>query len=175
MVNRLELKDDSKLLDLCCGYGKHAHAIATNTKLNVTGIDLSEDYIKLAKVRYSAPNARFEIGDMRDIPYENYFDAVVNLFTSFGFFEKEEENIQVIKEIYKALKPGGKLLLDFENKFFFVYNDVFNHEKEWKEVNEKTKILLENKYDVIKEREIFLAKFYVNEEICDEVGYNIRL
>ncbi|PLX21623.1 MAG: hypothetical protein C0597_03095, partial [Marinilabiliales bacterium] len=101
--------------------------------------------------------------------------AVVNLFTSFGFFDKEEENIQVIKEIHKVLKPGGKFLLDFENKFFFVYNDVFKHEKEWKEVDEMTKILLENKYDVINEREIFSAKFYVNEELVDEVGYNIRL
>lgn len=57
---------------------------------------------------------------MRRIPFEGEFDAVVNIFTSFGYFEKEEDHSQVLKEVHKSLKPSGRFLLDTTSQEWLV-------------------------------------------------------
>jgi SAM-dependent methyltransferase len=141
----------------------------------VTGMDLSEDYLDIAENRLSAPNLEFIKGDMRDIPFSNHFDAVINMFTSFGFFESDEENETVIKQVNKSLKTRGLFLLDYENKFYFVFNDVFKKEKYWEKLDDNHYILYENNYDALNEREIFTVHFIEDGGVKRSSGYNIRL
>lgn len=114
MVDWLRLPDGAQILDLCCGTGRHSLALA-DFGYNVTGIDLSEVLLKQAVQSDEEKRVRWIRGDMRSIPVQGPYDAVVNLFTSFGYFDTEEENVQVLREIRRVLKPGGGFILDFLN------------------------------------------------------------
>lgn len=112
----LPIAECSKILDLGCGRGRHS--INLNKKgYQVTGIDLSEQAI--AKARQKAKemgleNIRFEVRDMRN-PLPETFDAVVNLFTTFGYFKSDEENASVLDSVTEMLEPGGIFVLDYLN------------------------------------------------------------
>lgn len=112
LVSYLGVKPDENILDLPCGKGRHS--IYLNKKgFDVTGADLSENSINLAS-SFSNEKLHFKIQDMR-APLEGKFDYILNLFTSFGYFESDEENINVLKNMKKALKEGGRLVIDFMN------------------------------------------------------------
>ena len=119
----------AKCLDLACGNGRHSVLFARKGYY-VTGLDLSPFLIVQAKKRlkkqYKAQREklRFVIKDMRNIGYKNEFDLAVNLFSSFGYFEKKSENFKVIKEVSASLKNGGFFLFDFLNKDYIVHNLV---------------------------------------------------
>ena len=171
----LGLNSKSKLLDLCCGFGRHAFEISNLVKCQIVGIDLSDDYLTIAREKYSTPNIKYVKGDMRDIHIENHFDAITNLFTSFGFFNEDEENENVIQEVNKALKEDGLFLLDYENKFHFVFNNVHKKEHYWQKVDDEKYYIIKNEYDIINEREIFSAKIIEVGKDEINIGYNIRL
>jgi SAM-dependent methyltransferase len=175
VTKALNCPKDSKILDLCCGYGRHSCLLAESGGFEVTGLDLSDDYLTIAKNRYSARNLTFMKGDMRKIPFENHFDAVINLFTSFGYFESDEENEIVIQQVSKALRVEGLFLMDYENKFYFVYNDVFQKESDRQKVGDDAFYLLESGYDAVNEREVFKATFIEQGKVKRSSGYNIRL
>jgi ubiquinone/menaquinone biosynthesis C-methylase UbiE len=171
----LNCPKNAKILDLCCGYGRHTYLLAKSGNYHMTGLDLSDHYLDIAKTKFSHPHVTYVKGDMRNIPYENNFDAVINLFTSFGFFDRDEENETVIKQVHKALKPGGLFLLDYENKFYFVYNDVFRKERYWQKVSDDKYLLFENEFDVENEKEIFKVHILEKGILKETSGYNIRL
>lgn len=103
----------SRILDLACGKGRHAQFIATKG-YDVIGIDLSENSIQEALLK-SAANLQFFEHDMR-FPFRiNYFDYVFNLFTSFGYFNNQRDEINTIKSIALDLKPDGMVVIDFFN------------------------------------------------------------
>lgn len=105
-----------ELLDLGCGRGRHSLYLAKNG-YTVTGIDLSLQAIRTAREKASKAgleNIRFEVRDMR-YPMEAEFDAVINLFTTFGYFKTERENKQVIDAQATMLRKGGKIIIDFMN------------------------------------------------------------
>ncbi len=105
---------NSLLLDAGCGRGRHA--IYFNKKgYHVIGTDLSYSNIKFAK-QFENDTLNFYIHDMRHLMYINYFDMVLNLFTSFGFFNTEKEHIKALKSFNKALKKDGLLVLDYFNR-----------------------------------------------------------
>lgn len=116
----IKLPKGSKLLDLACGNGRHSVFFAERG-YDVLGIDLSKFLIAEANKKLRSDyrafrkNLRFEIGDMRRIPQKSEFDLVVNLFSSFGYFDNDRENISVIKSISKSLKNGGYFFFDFLN------------------------------------------------------------
>lgn len=173
--NVLGLKPENRVLDLCCGYGRHARALAEIAGCHLVGLDLSEDYLAIASRDNTYPGVEFVHGDMRDIPFSNEFDAVINLFTSFGFFIDDAENENVLHQVRKALRPGGLFLLDYENKFYFVYNDVFQKEKyEWHSPQGEI-FACENKFDIHSEREIFKVVIKKGDRVLDASGYDIRL
>lgn len=102
-----------RVLDAGCGRGRHA-AILHDLGFDTTGIDLSEGNIQYAQ-QLPGDRLRFIHGDIRtDLPAHS-FDWVVNLFTSFGYFDDEEENFRMLEAMCKALVEGGCLLLDFLN------------------------------------------------------------
>lgn len=113
LCSHLKLDKNARVWDLACGKGRHA--IALNKKgMNVIGTDLSRNSIKEAS-QFSNATLDFYVHDMRDPFRINYFDAVFNLFTSFGYFENFNDNYTVFKNIAKALKPNGYFVLDFFN------------------------------------------------------------
>ncbi|GAB2694703.1 class I SAM-dependent methyltransferase [Paenibacillus thermoaerophilus] len=114
MVQWLNLPAGASVLDLCCGMGRHSLALA-EMGYKVTGVDLSEPLLAEARAADAEGRVRWHRGDMRDVPLEGGFDAVVNLFTSFGYFDTDEENRRVLEEISRLLQPGGRWLLDFLN------------------------------------------------------------
>lgn len=171
----LDLTPESRLLDLCCGYGRHSFAIAEKSGCSVTGLDLSAEFIEVANEKYASPLTDYVRGDMREIPYSEQFDSVTNLFTSFGFFPDDEENEQVLTQVNRALKPNGMFLLDYENKFNFVINDVLKGGRSWRRVDENTVCLISNVYDVMNEREVFSATIKAEGRDDVTVGYDIRL
>jgi len=116
------------MLDLGCGAGRHAKYLASKA-FNVTGLDLSASSIRTAK-KLERPNLHFAIHDMRDPFGKNCFDHVFNFFTSFGYFEDEKENHQVIRNVHDALKPGGVLVLDYLNVGFAEQHLVAEEAKE---------------------------------------------
>ncbi len=121
LVELLELKPGAKVLDLACGPGRFAIPLAKRG-FRVVGLDLSPVYLKQgrAKAAEGGLDVRFVRGDMRAIPFEEEFDAVVNLFTSFGYFEREEDHLKVLQEVRKSLKPGGRFLLEMANRDWLV-------------------------------------------------------
>lgn len=121
LAKNVKLPQNSKVLDLACGNGRHSVILARNG-WNVLGIDLSPYLINEANKKLNKDyksyrdKLEFEIRDMRNISHKNKFNLVVNLFSSFGYFDKDSENKKVIKGIADSLKPGGYFFFDFLNE-----------------------------------------------------------
>lgn len=121
LTNYLNLPESGKILDLACGKGRHS--IYLNTLgFDVTGIDLSEQSILHAK-KFENESLKFEVHDMTK-PYPETFDAVFNLFTSFGYFETEECDLHTIKSIKEELNLFGFGVIDFMNSEYVIDNLV---------------------------------------------------
>ncbi|CAH8243308.1 class I SAM-dependent methyltransferase [Paenibacillus melissococcoides] len=114
MMEWLRLPASASILDLCCGMGRHALALA-EAGYRVTGVDLSEVLLEEARAHDTRAQVKFLRGDMRELPVDGPYDAVVNLFTSFGYFADNEDNARVFQEIYRVLKPQGRFIVDFLN------------------------------------------------------------
>lgn len=108
----LKLRRGSRVLDVPCGSGRHSVLLARRGAL-VLGLDASPEYLRAARAAAKGlPNARFVKGDMRRVHLEGEFDAAVNLWTSFGYFDKPSDDLKVLKGVARALKPGGLFLID---------------------------------------------------------------
>jgi len=107
----LTLAEGMRVLDVPCGHGRIAGRLAARG-CDVVGVDSSERFIELARGEF--PGVRFELGDMRELVYESEFDAVLNWFTSWGYFDPETNNA-VLASFARALRPGGRLLLEMHN------------------------------------------------------------
>ncbi|MDD4498204.1 MAG: methyltransferase domain-containing protein [Methanosarcinaceae archaeon] len=111
----LDLSPEEKVLDLCCGQGRHALELARRGFSHVEGYDNSAFLIRKARARADKAglSISFRQGDARALPYEPAsFDAVTLLGNSFGYFDSESQDLQLLKEICRVLKPGGRLLVD---------------------------------------------------------------
>ncbi len=99
------------MLDCPCGQGRHAHLLA-EAGFNVDGLDYSDALLDVARARGTSRTLRYRRGDMRRLPtpWSGRFDAVVNLFTSFGFFDTPQDDYRVLGEFARVLKPGGVLI-----------------------------------------------------------------
>lgn len=111
----LKLSPDDKILDLCCGQGRHSLELARRTFKYVEGLDRSHYLIQKAKAqaKKTGLDIRFREGDARKLPYApDTFDVVVILGNSFGYFETIQDDMRVLKEVFRVLKPRGRLLID---------------------------------------------------------------
>ncbi len=116
LIKELALDRTVKILDLACGHGRHANRLA-QLNHDITGIDQSAGFLEIAKkqAKEKGLNVKYIQQDMRQIDFKNEFDRVLLLFTSFGYFE-DDENFLVLQNIAKALKPGGLFCFDILNK-----------------------------------------------------------
>lgn len=120
VVKALGVKPGDRVLDLCCGQGRHAVELARRG-FEVSAVDLSDYLLGLARTAAAEAGVavQFHRRDMRDLPWENRFDAVINMWTAFGYLETDEEDEKVLAAICRALRPGGRLLLHLPNRDFF--------------------------------------------------------
>lgn len=112
LIDHLGTKLDHNILDLACGKGRHSVFLNT-LGYETTGIDIAPESIAFAQ-QFSNAKLNFKVGDMRSSIDGNY-NLILNLFTSFGYFESIEEHIDVLTNISKSLKPNGICIIDFFN------------------------------------------------------------
>lgn len=109
----LNLTPDDRILDLCCGSGRHLVHFARITG-HAVGLDYSPVLLDQGR-RLLGGRGCVVRADMRAIPFIGAFDAVANFFTSFGYFQDDSENMQVIYETARALKSSGRFFIDYAN------------------------------------------------------------
>lgn len=128
LLDYLQLPKEAKCLDLACGKGRHA-IFLNKQGYNVTGVDLSANSISEAKA-FENDSLRFDVHDMREVYEENAYDAIFNLFTSFGYFDDDAQNEKVLRSMHKMLKEDGVLVIDFMNAHKTIKNLVAQEVKE---------------------------------------------
>ena len=112
IATHLPGRDIQAVLDLACGAGRHSKPLCE--RWWTVGLDLSAALLRVA--RREAPKAPYVRADMRVLPFaDESFDLVVNLFTSFGYFEDDREHARVLARVRDAMKPGGTFVIDFLN------------------------------------------------------------
>jgi SAM-dependent methyltransferase len=131
IVALLKLAPPARILDLCCGVARHSLELARRG-YRVTGVDRTEMYLEEARNQAAKEKLKLELirSDMREFRRPNAFDAVLNMFTSFGYFADPNEDRRVATNVYQSLKQGGVFLIDVMGKE--VLARVFR-ERDWHE------------------------------------------
>jgi len=179
IIRLLKLTPESKVLDLCCGQGRHSLELARRG-YNVVGFDLSETLLEESRrlANQEGLDVTFVQGDMRDIPFENEFDGVFNFYTAFGYFENDDDNQAVLNRAAQSLKSGGRFLLDYpllegrmanwKTQEYFEYDDgtIMLHEMVHDVFNQtiKNNVLYITK-DNLRHRTGFTLRHYYGREL----------
>lgn len=131
IIKLLQMEEGARMLDLCCGIGRHSLELSRRG-YDVTGVDRTAAYINKAssEAQKSDLEAQFAVGDMREFLMPNNFDAVLNLFGSFGYFEDPGDDRIVVEHMHASLRPGGKFLIETQGKEILAREF---QEKEWSE------------------------------------------
>jgi len=167
IIKLLQIEQGEKILDLCCGIGRHSLEF-TRRGFDVTGVDRTTFYLDKAQNQSKAEdlNIEFVNEDMRNFCRAGAFDAVINMFTSFGYFEKVEDDRRVVENVYRSLKSGGKFLIEIMGKEL-ITRDF--RERDWNEINgfiilEERRLLnnwdkIENRWIILKDNQQIEYKF----------------
>lgn len=147
IVEVMGLPSGARILDVPCGQGRHAHLLA-EAGFDVDGLDYSEDLLAKARARGTAKTLRYTRGDMRRLPtkWTGKFDAVLNLFTSFGFFAEPADDRKVIGEFARMLKPGGVLVWYGGSRDGVMARFL---ERDWWQTKDGTLIAQERSFDAL--------------------------
>jgi len=138
LISRLQIDKNSSILDLACGRGRYSLYLS-NIGHKVTGIDISKENISEAK-KNESDKLNYILHDMRQ-PLNQKFDLILNLFTSFGYYQEDKDNISVISSIKSNLNNEGKAVIDFFN-IDYVLNNLIKYEEK---AFDKTKFVI-NRY-----------------------------
>jgi 2-polyprenyl-3-methyl-5-hydroxy-6-metoxy-1,4-benzoquinol methylase len=158
IIKALHLSGKERILDLACGFGRHSLELARRG-FQVVGVDITRCYIDDANLTAGKENldARFICSDIRDISFDSEFDVVLNLADgAIGYLENDQENLKIFQTISRALKPGGKSLIDICNqehaRFHFPkrYWEIGENEISlpWFDYDEKTKCMLFGSFEI---------------------------
>jgi SAM-dependent methyltransferase len=172
IIRMLQPEPGARILDLACGFGRHSVVLAQKG-YQVTGYDLSEGFLNKARELAETLKVQIELkqGDMREIPYDNEFDAIINMLTAFGFFENEQEDLRVLKGVHKALKPGGQFLLDVINREAAAQIEV---PRQW--IRENHAFLLEERvFDFFRSRLEMTRLLILQSGEVKQANFSIRL
>ncbi len=142
VISLLQIKQGAEVLDLCCGVGRHSIEL-TRRGCRVTGVDTTAQYLKEARHRAKKAklNIEFIKDDMRCFCRRNSYDVVINLFSSFGYFEDQKDDYRVAKNVYNSLKKNGIFIIELMGKE--VLARIFQ-KRDWYEIGDMT-ILEERK------------------------------
>jgi SAM-dependent methyltransferase len=138
----LALRPGTRVLDLCCGPGRHSVELAQRGMI-VTGVDRTARYLDRARNRAEAAGVEVELvkSDMREFVRPESFDAAINLFTSLGYFEDSQDDLKVVKNVCDSLVEGGRFVIDTIGKEIICRIFV---ERDWHRVSDGT-IMLEER------------------------------
>ena len=150
LTQYLNLPEKAKVLDLACGKGRHAIYLS-QLGFDVLGVDLSENSIAEAK-KNTNDNLHFRVHDMRK-PFDQKFDAIFNLFTSFGYFENDADNLTTLISIRESLSEYGFAVIDFMN------------------VNHVIKNIVPEETKVVDGISFYIRRFYIDDHIYKEITF----
>lgn len=147
LIDVLGLPSGARILDVPCGQGRHAHLLA-EAGFDVDGLDYSADLLARARSRGTGRHLRYTRGDMRKLPprWSHRFDALVNLWTSFGFFTNPADDQQVIAEFARVLKPGGTLIWHGGNRDGVMARFL---DRDWWLTDDNTLVAQERTFDAL--------------------------
>ena len=125
ILSNIAIEGSAKILDMAAGAGSHSINFARRG-FNVTAVDLSKNLIKVAKENASVYDFSIDFvhSDIRKFETSDKFNLILNLFTSIGYFEDDEENFELLRKAYNLLKPGGCFVLDYFNRNYLEANLV---------------------------------------------------
>jgi SAM-dependent methyltransferase len=128
LQRNIEIAKGAKILDVCCGAGRHSIELAKRG-FDVTGFDLSRYLIGEANknkkiLKEKNIKLKFLIKDMRNFNFKNSIDLSLNIFSSFGYFENDADNIRVFKNVHSSLKKNGYFVFDFLNETYLRKNII---------------------------------------------------
>jgi SAM-dependent methyltransferase len=149
IARTLALPERARVLDLACGFGRHAIEMARRGH-RVTGLDFNPRYLAIAEeeARRAGVPARWMRGDMRKLSFEGEFDAAYSFFTSFGYFS-DEENERVLAGVARALAPGGRFLLDMMNRDWLLTHP---QQRIWNQREDGSLLMEEISLDLVRSR-----------------------
>lgn len=172
----LNIPKDAKILDLCCGHGRHSLELARRGFQNVEGLDRSRYLIQKARAeaKKQGLNVKFREGDARKLPYpSDTFDVVLILGNSFGYFETIQDDINVLKEVFRVLKPWGKILLDVADGDYLRQNF---QPRSWEWIDKKHFVCRERTLSMDKQRLISREVItHVEKGVIADQIYAVRL
>jgi SAM-dependent methyltransferase len=127
LISFIKLPKKSAVLDLACGKGRHSITL-NKLGMDVLGADLASESIQSAK-KWETEGLQFMVHDMREPILNHQFNAVFNLFTSFGYFDNQAENLKVINAVHSYVEPNGLFIIDFMNCKKVIANLVNEEQK----------------------------------------------
>jgi SAM-dependent methyltransferase len=147
LIDLLGLPAGSRILDVPCGQGRHAHLLA-EAGYDVDGVDYSRPLLAVARERGTGPRLRYHRADMRRLPtrWTARFDTVLNLFTSFGFFDDPKDDHLVLTQFARMLKPGGSLVWHGGSRDGVVGRFL---ERDWWKTSNGTLVAHERSFDAL--------------------------
>lgn len=179
LISLLNLQPGLMICDLCCGVGRHSLELARR-QFEVTGVDRTGMYLRKAETKAKAEglNIEFVQEDIRSFCWPASFDVVINLFTSFGYFEDPADDKRVLENIYESLKDNGRLVMELMGKE--VLARIFQ-ERDWREedgviILEERKLgenwgSIDNRWIIVKDgkqhERRFSLRLYSAVELCE--------
>jgi SAM-dependent methyltransferase len=147
LMDVMGLPSGARVLDVPCGQGRHAHLLA-EAGYDVDALDYSPDLFAVARKRGTGKHLRYTRGDMRTLParWTGRFDAVLNLFTSFGFFTEPADDRRVLAEFARVLAPGGALVWHGGDRDGVMARFL---DRDWWQTDDGTMIAHERSFDAL--------------------------
>ena len=170
----LQLLPGEEVLDLACGHGRHALPLARRG-IRMTGLDRSERYIEMARAKAADLPIEFVVADMRTLEFDERFDAAYCYYTSFGFFD-DATNFDVLCRIGRALRRGGRFLLDTANREIHCSKEPAHQEfSEIKGEDGPRVLLCSSTFDVKTGRSNATIKMFAPDASHEEMSFSVRL